>query len=313
MINENLHQALRVRYVKLHFKVAFFKDETLPQNKVSALRGGMGEMLLQANCIRDRKCECCDFEDECVVCRTMYSKFKQKPEYVKKGGESIGYVLECENYQTRFSKGDCLEFQLLLFGNTIVYLNLFLQAFYALGVHGIGSENAKYEILSITNTKRKELLSDGNIYMENYTVHRISDYVEYRLKQFNQQKSKGQVIFKTPLTLKYRKEFLQEFQMDAIMESIKRRIYMMACYEGIPADFFEDLQIQLPSILYQEHKFVQIKRYSSRQKSFMLLKGIKGTIQTDGFSEDALCILLAGELIHIGKNTSFGFGRYQVR
>jgi len=313
MINNSLYQALQIRYVKLHFKIMFLDNGILPINKVSALRGGMGEMLLRANCIRDRQCGVCDFEDECIVRRTMYSKFKQKPEYVKKGGESIGYVLECENYHTKFAKGDILEFQLLLFGNTIVYLNLFLQAFYALGMHGIGAENAKFQVFSVTNTKKKELLSRGIIYMGNYNVQHISDYADFRMEQFRRRKSEGRMIFKTPLTLKYRGNFLQEFEMNAIIEAVKRRIYMMACYEGIQTDFFDEIQIQVPEILYQEHRFVKVRRYSSRQENFMLLKGIEGSIQTNGFSEDVLYILLAGELIHIGKNTSFGFGRYQIR
>jgi len=313
MINNSLYQALQIRYVKLHFKIMFLDNEILPINKVSALRGGMGEMLLRANCIRDRQCGVCDFEDECIVRRTMYSKFKQKPEYVKKGGESIGYVLECENYHTNFAKGDILEFQLLLFGNTIVYLNLFLQAFYALGMHGIGSENAKFQVFSVTNTKKKELLIGGIIYMGNYNVQHISDYADFRMEQFRRRKAEGKMIFKTPLTLKYRGNFLQEFEMNAIIEAVKRRIYMMACYEGIQTDFSDGIQIQVPEILYQEHRFVKVKRYSSRQENFMFLKGIEGSIQTNGFPDDVLYILLAGELIHIGKNTSFGFGRYQIR
>lgn len=51
----------------------------------SAIRGGMGEMLLRANCIRDRVCESCDFEAECIVRRTMYSKFTLRPNYVTNG------------------------------------------------------------------------------------------------------------------------------------------------------------------------------------------------------------------------------------
>lgn len=63
MINNSLYHVLQVRYVKLHFKIMFLDDGTLPVNKVSALRGGMGEMLLRANCIRDRQCSVCDFEE----------------------------------------------------------------------------------------------------------------------------------------------------------------------------------------------------------------------------------------------------------
>ena len=52
-----LYEALQIRYVKLHFTILFPEASSLPVNKVSALRGGMGEMLLRANCVRDRQCE----------------------------------------------------------------------------------------------------------------------------------------------------------------------------------------------------------------------------------------------------------------
>lgn len=55
-----LLNALQVRYIKLHFTISFIEDAVLPIRKVSAIRGGMGEMLLRANCIRDRVCESCD-------------------------------------------------------------------------------------------------------------------------------------------------------------------------------------------------------------------------------------------------------------
>lgn len=44
----------------------------------------------------------------------------------------------------------------------------------------------------------------------------------------------------------------------------------------------------------------------------MLLTGIKGIIQVDLIPDQILPYFIAGELIHIGKNTSFGFGRYRV-
>ena len=73
MSNEWIKDALNIRYVKLHFEIKFLEDTIMPKNKTSALRGGMGEMLLQANCIMDRDCEHCDFDNECIVRRIMYS------------------------------------------------------------------------------------------------------------------------------------------------------------------------------------------------------------------------------------------------
>ncbi len=53
-MKQQIEEALGVRYIKLHFTVKMLEDTWLPSEKVSAIRGGMGEMLLRANCVRNR-------------------------------------------------------------------------------------------------------------------------------------------------------------------------------------------------------------------------------------------------------------------
>jgi hypothetical protein len=322
-----LHQALQIRYVKLHFVIELLEDTILPHDKVSALRGGIGEMLLRANCIRDRQCKKCDFETECIVQRTMYSKFNKKPEFVTTG-ESVGYVLECENYQEEFAAGEQLEFRMILFGKTIVYLNQYLQAIFSLGMQGLGKEHSRFQIVGVYNTKKQPLLEDGNIFMERYQVSTVADYVERRLRQLKQKLSTAEkeneidstenvlpmgLIFYTPLTLKFHGEFIQEFNMEAIINAIKRRIYMLDCFEGIEGEEHQKKNYPIPVILNQTSRFTTVTRYSNRQRERMQLKGIRGRVMLEHVEPEVLALLLAGELIHIGKNTSFGFGRFGLR
>lgn len=137
-----------IRYVKLHFCIEYIENCRVPVQKASALRGGMGEMLLRANCIRNRKCEQCDFEKECIVQRTMYSKLEIQPDFMSQG-DSVGYVIECEDYHSTFQAGQQMQFQLILFGKTIVYFSQFLNAFYALGQQGYGKDCARFAISSV--------------------------------------------------------------------------------------------------------------------------------------------------------------------
>ena len=163
MNNEDI---LNIRYVKLHFTVSFVEDTVCPKYKASALRGGMGEMLLRINCIRDRKCDNCDFESECLVQRIMRSKMEIQPKFMS-SGDSVGYVVECEDYRTDYCAGDTLSFQVLLFGKTIVYFGQILDAFFRLGINGIGKDNSRYEIVSVKNTKGDAILRGNDILMEN--------------------------------------------------------------------------------------------------------------------------------------------------
>lgn len=305
---QQLEEALQVRYTKLHFGLRFLEDTVLPKNKVSAIRGGIGEMLLRANCIRDRNCGKCDFIGECIVRRTMYSQFEKKPDFVT-SGESVGYVLECENYEEEFREGDTLSFQLLLFGKTIAYFSQFVQAIYQFGTVGIGRDHSRYEIAYIRNTLGKDILNGNNICMELCRVLTLQDYVGYRLEQ--NQKWENRIRFKTPVTLKYQGEFQQKLSLESVLPAVFRRVYMLDCFEGLKCEQMEWNEL-LPEVLEESSYPIHVYRYSSTQNQKMSLKGIKGEMRLSTIPERLLPILLAGEILHIGKNTSFGFGRYRV-
>ena len=68
-----------------------------------------------------------------------------------------------------------------------------------------------------------------------------------------------------------------------------------------------------PVIVEQAMIPVSIPRFSEAKQQKMILKGIKGKAVLTNLTEEQLELLLAGELVHVGKNTSFGFGRYTVK
>lgn len=300
-----------IRYVKLHFTLRMVEDTVMPKYKASAIRGGLGEMLLRANCIRDRQCEKCDFETECIVRRTMYSKMEIQPRFMS-SGDSVGYVTECEDYREEFRAGDEWNFNLILFGKNIVYFSQYMSALYALGMNGLGKEHSRFEIVSVTNTKGRELLRGNDISMSEYNVTTISDYISFRKKQMKKEPYSGEIKFKTPLTLKYRGEILREFAIEPVFEAARRRVYMLDCFEGIENNSMQE-EVDYPSVLAEEHRGVSVRRYSTHSDSAMNLQGIEGIMRVESLSDKLLDVLLAGELVHIGKNTSFGFGRYRIK
>ena len=109
----DLEKRLDIPYIKLKFSLIVTEDSILPRDKVSALRGGMGEMLLRQNCINNRKCETCGYKNPCIVYKILYTQMKKKPAFMQ-GDDSIGYLIECENYQERFREGEGFFFYLVL-------------------------------------------------------------------------------------------------------------------------------------------------------------------------------------------------------
>lgn len=88
---------------------------------------------------------------------------------------------------------------------------------------------------------------------------------------------------------------------------------MLDCYEGIYNHYYQMEKFRTPEIKYQEHNIISVRRYSERKNQSMVLKGIKGYFLVEEWYPENLPLLFAGELIHIGKNTSFGFGRYRIK
>lgn len=79
---------------------------------------------------------------------------------------------------------DELEFNLLLFGSSIVYFSQFVQALHSLGMAGLGKERLRYRIARVMNTNRELLLEDGIFCKDRYRIRRVEEYVRYRMKRF---------------------------------------------------------------------------------------------------------------------------------
>lgn len=69
----------------------------------------------------------------------------------------------------------------------------------------------------------------------------------------------------------------------------------------------------IPQIEVKKCFYKEISRYSSTQKKKMPLSGIEGEFILHEPDEEMLWYLLAGEILHVGKYSSFGFGKYIVK
>ena len=88
---------------------------------------------------------------------------------------------------------------------------------------------------------------------------------------------------------------------------------MLSCFENIDNTELMKHAFQVPEILNQAVKHINVRRFSNRQESSMFLRGIRGSVVMTSIDEDVLDLLLAAEVFHLGKNTHFGFGKIRIR
>lgn len=298
-----------IPYIKLVFQVEMAENAVLPKTKTAALRGGMGEMLLRQNCISDWKCEACRFNKACVVRHTFYSYMEMKPPYMT-GEESVGYLIECQDNRTSLRKGERFEFTLVLFGESIVFFNIYLQAFCQLGAAGIGKHHVRFYIREVRNTQDEPIVRDNEVDMRKYCAGTLNEYIRQRKKELTGRSGDWLLIFHTPLCMKYEKKYMEKFMGEALVRGAARRTQMLSYYVGTAADIpgFS----AYPEIKEQTVRAETVPRYSGTQDSRILLRGISGQAAFDKMPDECLDYLIAGELTHMGKNTSFGFGKYRL-
>ena len=309
-------EQLQIRYVKMHFTLQFIEDADLHTYKNSMFRGGIGEMLLQQHCIRDRICRdktktgLCEFEKECVVQQMMYTEPEILPDYMKERC-SVGYTVECESKKRHFAAGDTLEFSLILFGKNIAYLSLYMQAVYLLGQNGLGKDRARYVITQVTNQWGKPVpIEKTGMRLSHFRSATVADYAKWRMSKLEGQETLY-LHFVTPMTTKFRGEPIRDIHTDVLKESLLRRLYTLNCLEGRGEK--PTAKTDAPRVTETHLKEEKQPRFSGRDQEKKFLKGLVGTIKLEDISEEWLALLCAGELVHIGKSVSMGAGRYRIR
>ena len=307
MNHEKQKLTLDIPYIRLRFRAKLVSDTRMPPAKTAGLRGGMGEMLLAQNCVTDRDCGKCRFSKVCVVQHTFYTPMEKAPPYMK-GPESVGYLIECTDTRTEFRRGSHFEFYLILFGNSIAFFNIYLQAFCQLGMTGLGKHKARFQITEVYNTWNVPVVSGTEVDMSRYRISTVGDYVRDRKAELVRGEGPWGLRFITPLCMKHRQSFLQQFDGEALVRGAARRVQILNYYTGRAADLPE--MAEYPEIVSQKVRKESVERYSGTRDSRMTLRGIAGTAVFGRMPEECLDWLIAGELVHMGKNTSFGFGKY---
>lgn len=296
-----------IKYIKLKFVIEMENDCRLPSFKASAIRGGMGNMLMQFNCISDGSCSSCYFTDSCIVQNIMYPKPLIQLPFLADGSKTAGYIIECFDKKEYYSAGDTLSFNLILFGKNIAYLNQFIFAFDSLGRVGLGKKGNTYRLIKVINEKGNPVFNGGFLYKQNIEIKTIEDYIVSRKAEIN---GLNGVKLKTPLRMVKGGRMTDGINFNDIIRSVSRRLAMLNSFDRRS---IEPVEINEGDYRVDNRlRWVRNDRYSSTQNRKIAFMGVAGEINFLDSVDDYADYIIAGELIHIGKNTSFGYGKYLI-
>lgn len=222
--------------------------------------------------------------------------------------------------KTYFSRDEEFTLDLILIGEAISYFPYFIAALHALGKDGIGFSGGRFFIKNVVPFDLFENYVSGN-YIWNPDSPTSDDatfslgelYEKYR-GEYKEIKE-IQVNLVTPLRMKRLGTEDWHLHFRGVLRNVLTRVANLAYRYCGYEDFME-----FPEILYKSgvvrtisEKFHQEDKKSSfTQRVDVRKTGSLGNIVYRGNITEFWGIVRLAELLHLGKNTSFGFGRIVV-
>ncbi|WP_169833704.1 CRISPR system precrRNA processing endoribonuclease RAMP protein Cas6 [Caldithrix abyssi] len=234
----------------------------------------------------------------------MFETFNSRNESVARP-----FVLEPPLTEKKlFPPGDTLKFNLILFGKAIEYFPLLVYTFKEMGKRGIGVKRGKFWLKQVT-------VSDQVVY--DYQEQMIkTNFRRQNIFSIEKEQSKFlRIRFLTPTALKVKGKITNTIDFITLLKSIRRRIKALNVYhngqlrEVFDIDFEKAEEVKVKKSAIEEFRW---ERYSNRQQKKIDYSGFWGEMELEGDLTPFMAILRMGEIVHIGRGTVYGMGKYVI-
>lgn len=294
----------------------------LPQYKGSTIRGAFGHVFRRVSCpILCRNQATCILRYRCAysVCfetpipehATMMRKYPFAPH---------PFVLEPpSDTQTRYEPGEEFSIRLILIGRGNEYLAHFVYALDELGGQGFGPRRGKAELIRLsteTEGRTIELFDREGRRLKGEAPVIRHDEIQRRAEPLRGVPLR--LRFETPARVKSNGQFTHSADLDVLFPGLLRRLsslHYFHCNGDENVENVRDLLDMARGVRTRrtEVQWLDWTRYSQRQDTTMQLGGFTGEVEYDPVPDPLLPVLAWGELLHIGKASAFGLGKYTIK
>jgi len=314
-----MHNALE--WGLFRFRIRALEDLSLPEYKGATFRGGFGQALKGVTCALKRQdCGACLLRDRCV-----YVYLFETPPPVDAAMMRLypaaphPFVLEPpETKAHHIPRGEALEFGLVLVGRALELLPYFVYAFISLGERGLGREQGTFALEAVFSEDADETRMVYDIATQKLQVGDCRMTSEHLTRRCEVLSYAPRLVleFLTPTRIKWDGHLLDMPEFHHLIRALLRRLSSLSyfhCGQRLELDYKEWVALaQGVQTVEKELIWHDWERYSTRQKQRMTLGGFMGRIAFEGFFQDFLPLLALGEILHVGKGTTFGLGRYRL-
>lgn len=309
-----------IRYQKFGFSIEAVDPLVLPPYKGSTFRGGFGNVFRKVVCaVKRADCRDCLLKSRCIYAY-IFETFPEESAAIMNMGryEAVPhpFIIEPPSEDKRFYEpGEVISFSLVLVGRAIDYLPYFIYTFDELGRVGIGKGRGRFIL--------REVSCEGEaVYTaQDKTVRKVLPLafsLDEELPAGSDNAQSVTLRFLTPLRIQYQRDLVVNPEFHILIRSLMRRLSLLHYFhcEQREPQWEQKRWIQEAegiSIKESSHRWWDWERYSGRQGVRMKLGGLMGDVTYEGNIAAFLLLLRAGEVLHLGKGTSFGLGRYEIK
>ncbi|WP_273524304.1 CRISPR system precrRNA processing endoribonuclease RAMP protein Cas6 [Mailhella massiliensis] len=279
--------------------------------KGSMLRGSLGTFLKKTCCTMHRHdCTDCILAGQCAFPLLFMGKTTDN-------GQTLPppyCIIPKDTGKIFYDQGENFSFDLILFSYAVDYLPYFVHAFHLAGQKGMGKNTE-----DIRGTCELEHIFHKGMSIFNKETLKMDIPAEETLPLplwIPEPAGTGSLLIQlqSPCRFKAENHLSAALPFRQLFQLIVRRIRSLWLLDGEHVTF-EDFSAMLDAAdavkTVESNLFWKDwSRYSSRQKSAMQLGGLQGSVRYYGAIAAFLPFLSLAEKLHIGKQTSFGLGRF---
>ncbi len=285
----------------------------LPEYAGSALRGAFGHALKQIACVtREQNCKACALYRTCA-----YPAIFETPpplDYARRkiSNVPLPFVVEPPPWgQREHACGSALSFSTVLIGPALDQLPLVLMAWRRALQIGLGPQagTARLDRVFVEGDLQPVLVN---------TATSLRQHVQHLpLPTLKPARSSVTLTFDTPLRLQRGGQLLGVGELTApdLLRALLRRVAELVELQlGGSLDIdFAALSAHAATICGDaQFNWRDWTRQSSRQQQRMVLGGAVGRWTLHGDLAPFWPLLHLGQWLHVGKNATFGLGRYRI-
>ena len=207
----------------------------------------------------------------------------------------------------------------MLFGPFNARLPYFVYAFAEAGAIGIGKKvngrRGRFRLEHI-EAAGQMIYTDTDQKLSGFETARELNLETASVVRQPGRKDAVTLVFETPLRIKYRNHLAPELPFHVLVRALLRRIATLekAFGDGEPDLDYRGLVERAKMVRTAENRLAWFdwRRYSTRQQQEMLMGGMLGSVTYEGDIGEYLPLIDYCAKVHVGKQTTFGLGRYSV-